>query len=302
MLLWVFYLSGMHWNVTPSKLARQLVRWLSVGALRGYEFNGSSDSQLFLGVAWSLQFEWFFYLSLPVLAAIAGRGRPSLLFSFTALGASILYIATHTSASLFYSGLTYAEPIALFSVGMICATLAYRGFLLRIPDHVASFVAGSFIVLAFVTDRFSHSAGEILLLGGAFYLVTCGCSIFGLLTCRPARRLGDISYGIYLLQNFVFSAVLSVGWVRTIALQSVVGHWSMTFGSALLLIGLATVTYVWIERPGIELESGSAQRWQATSDTAQYGNAPRIGTGARPPYHVKTDSHSGRRATPRHSY
>lgn len=253
MLAFVLYHAGMHWNVPPSKLVKQLGRWLSVGLFRGYEFDGSAESEVLLGMAWTLQFEWYFYLSLPVLALTAGRKHGSPLQPALALVASVLYVATNTSASLFYSGLTYAEPIALFSIGMTCAALAENGRIVRLSANAASLLASIMVILAFAAAPFIHSAGEILLLGGAFYLVTCGCSFFGLLTCRPARRLGDISYGIYLLQNLVFSGVFSIGWARRIALASPLGHWSMLLLSAVLLILIATLAHVWIERPGIEL-------------------------------------------------
>jgi peptidoglycan/LPS O-acetylase OafA/YrhL len=253
MLTFVFYHAGMHWNVPPLKLVKQLGRWLSVGLFRGYEFDGSAEPGILLGVAWTLQFEWYFYFSLPVLALMAGRKRGSPLRPALVLVVSVLYIAVNTSASLFYTGLHYAEPIALFSVGMTCAALAENGRNVRLPSNAISLLASIMVILAFAAGPFIHSAGEILLLGGVFYLVTCGCSFFGLLTCRPARRLGDISYGIYLLQNLVFSGVFSIGWARRIALASPLGHWSMLLLSAVLLILIATFTHVWIERPGIDL-------------------------------------------------
>lgn len=39
----------------------------------------------------------------------------------------------------------------------------------------------------------------VALLGAAFYLGSSGPILFGILTSQPARRLGDISYSVYLL-------------------------------------------------------------------------------------------------------
>lgn len=38
---------------------------------------------------------------------------------------------------------------------------------------------------------------------GLFHLLTSGATLFGLIELRAARRLGNISYGIYLLQGLV---------------------------------------------------------------------------------------------------
>ena len=91
------------------------------------------------------------------------------------------------------------------------------------------------------------------MLGIAFYLIASGCSFFGLLTSRPARRLGDVSYGIYLLQGLVFTAAFAVQPVRDFALASGLGHWCIVLLCGALLIAAATAVHVGIERTGIEL-------------------------------------------------
>jgi peptidoglycan/LPS O-acetylase OafA/YrhL len=91
-----------------------------------------------------------------------------------------------------------------------------------------------------------------LLMGFVFYLITSGCSVFGLLCSRVAQRLGDVSYGIYLLQGLVLTIVFSFGPARALALASPVLHWSMMLSCAVLLVVVATCTHTWIERTGIE--------------------------------------------------
>jgi peptidoglycan/LPS O-acetylase OafA/YrhL len=46
----------------------------------------------------------------------------------------------------------------------------------------------------------AYTAAPIILLGGAFFLIANGASLFGLLNTKPAVRLGNVSYGLYLLQ------------------------------------------------------------------------------------------------------
>lgn len=253
MLLIVLKDSEFKINTSYFSLAKQTIRWFSLGFLKGYDFNGSTEPSILLGVAWTLQFEWYFYISLPILSAILIKRNNINSILFLALIAYLFYISTKTSASLFYGGLTYVEPTALFLVGMICASAPYREIVAKIPQSLTSLIFGILIISAFLASNIIHSAGEIILLGSAFYLITEGCSFYGLLVSRPALRLGNISYGIYLLQNLIFSTVFSIGWARSIALSSPFGHWAITVLCAALLIVTATAAHLWIERPGIEL-------------------------------------------------
>jgi peptidoglycan/LPS O-acetylase OafA/YrhL len=95
--------------------------------------------------------------------------------------------------------------------------------------------------------------GRVVLLGGAFFLIVSGCTLFGLLVSRPARRLGDISYGIYLLQGLALVAVLGSGFVHFTALASPLYYWSLVLLAEMALIAIATLAHVAIERPGIAL-------------------------------------------------
>ena len=111
-------------------------------------------------------------------------------------------------------------------------------------------------------------------LGVIFYLIICGSSVFGLLLTRPARRLGDISYGIYLLQGLVLYFVFSIGPVRAFALVSPAQHWSVICICALLLTACAALAHRWIELPGIRLGKSVAAILQSAGD-------PEIRTGKR---------------------
>ena len=92
----------------------------------------------------------------------------------------------------------------------------------------------------------------ILLLGIAFALVVFDTTLFGLLLTRPAKRLGDISYGIYLLQGPVFFLLFALPSVRALALGSALGHWITVMVAMLTLVMLSVVTHGLIERPGIQ--------------------------------------------------
>jgi peptidoglycan/LPS O-acetylase OafA/YrhL len=234
-------LTGWHRGVSGLRLAHETARWvLPFGVLIGGEVNGYANTSVLLAnVTWTIRYEWWFYFSLPTLS-LASRSRrwhlPAVIVG------CLLWLGSGQSGM----------PVALFLCGMLCASLQERGLLLALPDRV-----GSFLVIVLLVGVFQfHEMGPttpITLLGLIFYLIVSGTSVFGLLESRPARRLGDISYGIYLLQGLVLAAVYWPAPMRALALESPVYHWGLALAAALLLIALATVAHVAIERPGIAL-------------------------------------------------
>jgi peptidoglycan/LPS O-acetylase OafA/YrhL len=97
--------------------------------------------------------------------------------------------------------------------------------------------------------------------------------LFGLLLTRPARRLGDISYGIYLLQGPVLLLAFSFPALRVASAASPAVHWSLAAIAAAALTAFATLTHSLVERPGIQ-----AGRW--TSARINSALRPRRGVRA----------------------
>ena len=247
----VFTRQNFQINVPLFQLARELGRWLALGLLNLRDINGYHDASTVLAdVTWSLRYEWLFYLSLPLLAIPASQAKFHLPFAVAALAISLGYLVAFNRPAITAPD---SVCVALFLVGMTCCSLARNGLGARISDPIASVLVAILICTVFVAFDSSHNAGATLLLGIAFYLIASGCSFFGLLTSRPARRLGDVSYGIYLLQGLVFTAAFAVQPVRDFALASGLGHWCIVLLCGALLIAAATAVHVGIERTGIEL-------------------------------------------------
>lgn len=195
-----------------------------------------------------MRYEWWFYLSLP-LAAFAARGsRTHLVAVFTGLFVSLSVLSLEIGSER----LIRSEAcISLFFLGMCCASLEAKGLTLRLPDWAMSVVAIAILVIVFVSFETAYRAAPVALLGVFFYLIISGSSMFGLLRAQASRRLGDISYGIYLLQGIVLFFVFSIEPIKSFTLISPARHWSVVCMCALLLMGLAGLTHHFVELRGI---------------------------------------------------
>lgn len=256
-LLAVGVSTGWRLNEPAIVLVKQTAKWLAGGAFIGGDVNVYAGTGLISAyVTWSLHYEWLFYASLMVTAFCARN---------TTLGA-----LAPLAGLLFAAPLLHFHPnnmslacALLFSCGMTAAS-AKRAFAERrldIPQWCLS--SGAIISLILVLALFDgvYSTLPILLLGFSFMAIAFDATIFGLLSTRPAKRLGDISYGVYLLQGPVLFLAFERSPVRSMAMQLAWLHWTILLIAALALILLATVAHVLIERPGVQAGQWLLARW-----------------------------------------
>lgn len=247
MLAIVFWHTWLTLRVSLPRLVHELTIWLALGFFGGGpDVNGySNPGTLLAGVTWSLQVEWWFYLSLLVTCFIArSQGR----FSYIIILPLILLlplVAMHH--------LSRFVPYGYLIVGMFCASLERDGLLLKTPDWVSSSALTLLLVTDFMFFSSAYEALPLLLLGLCFYLIVSGSQLFGLLVSRAAIRLGDISYGTYLLQGLVLYSVFSLSGIRMFAFWSPIAYWVVLFFCSVLLVAIATLSHIAVERPGIDL-------------------------------------------------
>lgn len=84
----------------------------------------------------------------------------------------------------------------------------------------------------------------------------------------PARRLGNISYSLYLMQGLVLTLIFANPPIRRFALASAFNYWVIGLVCAAVLVLAAALGYAFIERPGIalgkRLRKGSVAKATAT--------------------------------------
>ncbi|MDE2575803.1 MAG: acyltransferase [Rhodospirillales bacterium] len=243
MIFAVFYNSGMKLRVGMLVFLKQLAHW----SMLGYDatgLNGDGNAPRLLAyVTWSLHYEWLFYFSLPIIAIAARWNRLHLPFAATGLIVVMWYATLTSSSTVIFA--------ALFLVGMLVASLQQRALMPKLPPFVASGLVVASVSLAFALFPTAYEVGSVVLFGTAFGLIASGCAVFGILATRAARRLGEVSYGIYLLQGLVLALLYSSGSIRRFALESPLNYWIMSLAGAVILILTALLAHVVVERPGI---------------------------------------------------
>ena len=253
MAITAFALTSFHLHVGPLALINELGRAFTFGILQPININSFPHTDLLLdAVTWTLRDEWCFYLSLPFMAILARRSGWHLPAVSTLL---ILGMA----GKLFFPVKSHSHVIDLFLwecfLPHYSATNSCRRSQTESNPALSSCCCSesSSAVMQQTSRLFSAWASRFISSVG-------GCTIFGLLTTKPARRLGDISYGIYLLQGLPQALFFRPRFFSAIELGSPAGHWLLTFVAAVFLISLATLTHVYIERPGIVLGKLVAQK------------------------------------------
>ena len=251
-LVVIFASSGFALRVGSAALCQQVVQWLSLGVVTVPDVVNGMDGahHVIAGVAWTLRYEWRFYLALWPLAQFA-RGRAvHLVFTITGFALSLSVVAFR---NLHVSSANATMCVALFFTGMLVASLRHA-----FPDVIARRTLSSGIAVAGVGLALAlsnpNSVPCYLLLGVAFFQFASGADVFGLLSWRGSQRLGNISYGIYLIHGLVLWLVFHAPAVATLTMmKSSAPYWFVVVFAGLLTISVSAVLHLLVERPGIQV-------------------------------------------------
>jgi peptidoglycan/LPS O-acetylase OafA/YrhL len=212
----------------------------------GHVINGFNGPRgITAAVTWTLRYEWVFYLIILPISAIFARNRKH------HLAYSIAVLAMCFASSLFKHGSSNNLLLAAFFIGMVCASLQANNYVIGISDRVMSIIAALILWFVFFEPVPTFRIVQTVLSGIVFFAITNGCSLFGLLTRRSAQRLGEISYGIYLLQGIVLYTFARIPEMSTLATSTSLNYWFFVLVEGITLVAMAFTAYYFIEKPGI---------------------------------------------------
>lgn len=214
-----------------------IMKWLMFS---GADLNGHLSTGLILAkVTWTLQYEWAFYLMLPLLAYVVAKpSRGWLLVGFAGVGYALLFrlnliLAIPFLGGVFSAFLSRREAVHSFA----CSTSA--------DILVAACV---FCTVQYFPDPYSPIPMSLLSI--AFLLIASGSKLFGVFRIRAAKVLGELTYSIYLLHGIVlYTTFRFVIGIERVAQATPFEYWCGIIALTPLLIGLTMITFLCIESP-----------------------------------------------------
>lgn len=253
--LMVVYRSNGRLREDPITILGEVAHWAAFTLFGAPDINGVKDSFTMTAyVTWSLVFEWFFYLSLPLQAILVGL-RPSWSLLVCGVVGAACMLAWKPGGAWLMS----------FAAGVWAAVLVRQDIFRKwAQTYWASAVIIACIVAVVTLFPTIYNLRPVFLLFIAFSLMAGGNSLFGFLTHPVSRTLGEMAYSIYLLHGFVLYVTLTVVFdARQWLNWSPWMHWSVVMGALPVLLLFCFATFKWIELPAMNHVTSMTRWWQA---------------------------------------
>ena len=258
-ILLAFSVTAMVTNFELRESMRRLIehagQWMLVGFPCLPDLNGLAQERVTGGVYWTLRTELIFYFALPALVWF--RKLSKLLLLFIGMG-FVDYLLTRIPAQSgpLGCGVDVVQRFSLamatsFAVGMLAVYPRWNERLLGwLRSFWASIACLILLVIQFTRIPADYTWYEPILLAPVFVVVCAGNSFFGVLTSRPMRSLGQISYSVYIFHGVLLYVLSSlVNRHMAIASMTPLRYWVAVIGISLVVVAFSLLTYCFIERP-----------------------------------------------------
>ncbi|MBV6824324.1 acyltransferase [Pseudomonas sp. PD9R] len=241
----VFYLQNWELKEPGIEFIGQILSWLTFDRPDVNQY--PQTGMLIANVTWTLGYEVFFYLALPLTAMIFIYRGNWIQTVLCLIGIYVLYQVVGWEHSL------KKHFLASFLGGIAAAYWIRRPQLAAWgKTPLAGLIALLALAIAFTAFNRAFSLGPILLMSGFFVVVASGNPLFGALKPRSIRWLGEISYSTYLLHGFLIWVLVQrlPPLLQLDARESWIFLPLLALCSCLLII-ISSVTFLYIEKPGI---------------------------------------------------
>ena len=222
-------------NTSPFAFAKHVVRVSALGMFPWDQVTRPGQWVINAGVAWTLVYEWRFYLLLPLLAPLATPRR------FVLLTGAVV-------ASVWIGDLT--QNYYYFLCGMLAAHVLATDMGRRIFRSPILVGIGLIVLAALGAGHGAAEPAQLPVLTLFLIAAACGCPLLGGLNWLGCRYLGTVSYSVYLLHGIVLYVVThALNRVVPVGSMPAVEYLGVIFVCGLITILLSGVTYRYIEYP-----------------------------------------------------
>jgi peptidoglycan/LPS O-acetylase OafA/YrhL len=241
----VFYLQN--WELKDSwiQLFGQTLAWLTFDRPDVNQYH--QTGMLISNVTWTLSYEVFFYLALPLAGMVfiyRGSWQQTVLCLIGIYGLYELIGMEHSLKKHF---------LASFLGGIGAAYWVRRPQLVAWGQtRMAGIIALLALAIAFTAFNRAFALRPLLLMSLFFVIVASGNTLFGALKPRSIRWLGEISYSTYLLHGFVLWVFIQrLPLVLDLDVSDIWTFLPLMALCSCLLIIISSLTFLYIEKPGI---------------------------------------------------
>ena len=241
----VFHLQGWELKEPGIQLLKQVLAWLTFDRPDVNQY--PQTGMLISNVTWTLAYEVFFYLALPLAAAVFIFRSNWVQIVLCLVGIYALYQLVGWEHSL------KKHFIASFLGGIAAAYWVRRPQLVVWGrTRLASVIAIVALVVAFTAFNRAFKTTPLFLLSLFFVIVASGNTLFGALKPRSIRWLGEISYSTYLLHGFVlWLMVQRLPLALHLDARETWVYLPLMAVCTCLLILVSSATFLYIEQPGM---------------------------------------------------
>lgn len=234
--------------------------------------NPAAQNQVFpiLGPGWSLDYEMFFYAVFAAALCCAARWRLAVI-CLALIGSFTIGEVFPAIRSSVY-GAEYTSPLLLTFISGIFIGWGYRRKLIRIRPWIGWCLTVAGLLMLVIAGLPEWIRSELVPAGIVVGVVSLDAA-GAVPDWSFLRRLGDASYSIYLVHLFAFDALAKV-WTHLgfDGRVSAICFASICMAAA---VGLALLTYTYIEKPSLSLFNGllSSMKSRLRPPTASSGVA-----------------------------
>lgn len=165
-------------------------------------------------VAWSLSYEFFFYLLIPLIVSATGMRnwqRKNRILFFGLVGTGIVLLCLTNVFSL------YHPRMVMFIAGIFLYEIVNSGYKFSWAGKKLDYLGLAIFPVTLIGYRLWHqqwfNATHILFIGFFIFIFACFQSegiLRQIFTCRPLRWLGNISYSYYLIHSLTIHLVIGL--------------------------------------------------------------------------------------------